>query len=72
MKAKDAFEQQIQAKPASDTFTVFAKDSAVEYGLLKFAVDINDVDDFYTRIDAEYVCEDFLKEGSAIPVLARK
>lgn len=72
MKAKDAFEQQILAKPASDTFTVFAKESDVEYGLLKFAVDINDVDKFYKRIDDVYTCEDFLKEGSAIPVLARK
>lgn len=75
MNIKEAFESQIENKPESDTFTVYAVDEekkvAGEGGLLKFAVDYNKLDEFHERIGSKYDCIEF-HEDTTIPVLREK
>lgn len=75
MKVEDAFKEQISLKPETDFFTVYAIDTkkleAGNGGLLKFAVDYNDLNEFYGRINTKYDIMGF-HDNTAIPLLSQK
>jgi hypothetical protein len=75
MNVEEAFEPQISKKPDSDTFTVFALEEeqykAGDGGLIKMAVDYNDLEEFYNRVSSKYDCVEFHEEVK-IPLLRKK
>jgi|AntRauTorcE11898_2_1112593.scaffolds.fasta_scaffold11298_4 hypothetical protein len=70
MKAKKYFKGQIDLKPEGhDTFTVLGFKE--EGGVLKFAVDINNLTEFYNRIDSQYEIISYHKDTS-VPLLKER
>jgi len=75
MNVEEAFSDQINAKPDNDTFIVYGVDKDVlesgDGGLLRFTVDINDLEDFYNRVDGKYDILGY-HEDTKIPELQEK